>query len=154
MLCYMYMFGSSGSESEDGDSDVDISLSEGESETGEIDESEVEDSAEPDEDETTWTVDLTNIDVGDIFVSPTAIAVELSQEAKELDCFKLLFDDDIIEHVIAETSLYAQQKLSGNPQRLEKWKPVMSNELRAYFGVCIIMGAKFFAIHCSLLVNR
>ena len=88
------------------------------------------------------------------FVSPTGIAVELSQEAKEFDCFKLLFDDDIIEHVIAETSLYAQQKLSGNPQRLEKWKPVMSNELRAYFGVCIIMGAKSFAIHCSLLVNR
>ena len=56
MLCYMYMFGSSGSESEDGDSDVDISLSEGESETGEIDESEVEDSAEPDEGVTTWTV--------------------------------------------------------------------------------------------------
>ena len=56
-------------------------MSEGESETGEIHESEVEDSAEPDEDETTWTVDLTNIDVGDIFVSPTAIAVELSQEA-------------------------------------------------------------------------
>ena len=94
-------------------------MSEGESETGEIDESEVEDSAEPDEDETTWTVDLTNIDVGDIFVSPTAIAVELSQEAKELDCFKLLFDDDIIEHIVAITNLFETSKglRSGNQYR-------------------------------------
>ena len=28
-------------------------------------------------------------------------------------------------------------KLSGNPQRLEKWKPVMANKLRAYFGVSL-----------------
>ena len=54
-------------------------------------------------------------DLGD-FVSPTGIAVELSQEAKEFDCFKLLFDDDIIEHIVAVTNFRETRKglRSGN----------------------------------------
>ena len=47
------------------------------------------------------------------FVSPTGIAVELPQDATdELDSFKLLFGDDIVDYIVSETKLYAQQKRS------------------------------------------
>ena len=136
---YDEMFGSSGSESEDENSDIDISVSE-ESDSAEVSESELEDNAESaDEDNPSWTVELTNIEVDD-FVSPTGIAVELPQNATELDSFKLLFGDDIVDDIVVETNRYALQKLSGNLQRLAKWTAVTANELRAYFGVCIFMG--------------
>ena len=40
----------------------------------------------------------------DDFVSPTGIAVELPQNATELDSFKLLFGDDIVDHIVVETN--------------------------------------------------
>ena len=45
--------------------------------------------------------------------SPIGIAVELLQDATdELDSFKLLFGDDIVDYIVAETKLYAQQRRS------------------------------------------
>ena len=47
------------------------------------------------------------------FVSSTGIAVKLPQDATdELDSFKLLSGDDIVDYLVAETKLYAQQKRS------------------------------------------
>ena len=148
---YDEMFGSSESDSDE-NSDIDISVSE-ESGSVEESESESEESAETaDEDEPSWTVNLTNIEVDD-FVSPTGIAVELSEEATELDSFKLLFGDDIVDHIVAQTNLYAQQKLSGNPQTLEKWTEVTANEAKGIFWCLYIYGPKFFAVYCRLLVS-
>ena len=132
---YNAIFGYSDSEVDEGDSDIDLPFSEDESESSESPESE----EGQDEDESCWTDQLTNIEVGD-FVSPTGISLRLSHEAKEVDLFKLLIDDGIIEHIVTETNCYAQQKLSENPQRLNKWREVTAHELKAYFGVCIIMG--------------
>ena len=43
----------------------------------------------------------------------TGIAVELPQDATdEVDSFKLLFCDDIVDYIVAETKLYMQQKRS------------------------------------------
>ena len=45
--------------------------------------------------------------------SPIGIAVELLQDATdELDSFKLLFGDDIVDYIVAETKLCTQQKRS------------------------------------------
>ena len=132
---YNAIFGRSDSESDEGGSDIDLLFSEDESESSENIESE----EEQDEDDSSCTDHLTNIEVGD-FVLPIGILLGLSHEAKEVDLFKLLFDDGIIEHIVMETNCYAQQKLSENPQRLNKWREVTTNELKVYFGVCIIMG--------------
>ena len=144
---YDEMFGSSESDSDE-NSDRDISVSE-ESGSVEESESELEESAETaDEDEPSWRVNLTNIEVDD-FVLPTGIPVELSEEATELASFKLLFGD----HIVAQTNLYAQQKLSGNPQTLEKWTEVTANEAKGIFWCLYIYGPKFFAVYCRLLVS-
>ena len=36
------------------------------------------------------------------FVSPTGIAVEFPQDATELDSFKLLFGDDIVDYIVID----------------------------------------------------
>ena len=102
---YDEMFASSGSESEDEDSDIDRSVSE-ESDSA-VSESESEDSTETADEDEPLILDSSH------FVSPTGIAVELPQDATdELDSFKFLFDDDIVDYIVAETKLYVQQKSS------------------------------------------
>ena len=39
-----------------------------------------------------------------------------------------------------ETNRYARQKLAGNNTQLTKWHDVTRQELKAYFGICIVMG--------------
>ena len=103
---YDEMFVSSGSESEDEDSDIDI-ISVSEESDSAVSESESEDSTETADEDEPLILDSSH------FVSPTGIAVELPQDATdELDSFKFLFDDDIVDYIVAETKLYVQQKSS------------------------------------------
>lgn len=51
--------------------------------------------------------------------------------------FKMFFTDEILD-VVRETNRYARQKLEG--QALDKWQDVTLNEIKAFLGVCIVMG--------------
>ena len=41
--------------------------------------------------------------------------------------------------IMTETNRVVRQKLADTP-RLQKWKDITNRELKAYFGICIIMG--------------
>ena len=41
---------------------------------------------------------------------------------------------------MSETNRYARQKLAGNNTWLAKWHDVTRQELKAYFGICLVMG--------------
>jgi len=51
-----------------------------------------------------------------------------------------MFDEDLFDKIVTETNRYARQKLVGNEQRLVRWRNVNKDEMKAYFGVCVIMG--------------
>ena len=52
------------------------------------------------------------------FVLLTGIAIELPQDTTdELDSFKLLFGDDIVDYNVAETKLYAQQSKEAKARK-------------------------------------
>ena len=42
--------------------------------------------------------------------------------------------------IVEETNRYARQKLARSAAKVAKWTDVNKRELKAYFGLCIIMG--------------
>ncbi|KAK3735838.1 hypothetical protein QZH41_007478 [Actinostola sp. cb2023] len=86
-----------------------------------------------------WSQQLKTIVVEE-FNSPTGKTFQLQHDAKEIDVFSILFNNEILLKIVAETNRYARQKLSENALRLSNWKDTTAVEIRAYLGVCIIMG--------------
>ena len=106
------IFGSS--DEEMGNKDSDIAVSEVEDESDENDENGSDSEAyEPVE----WTDCLRNIHV-DNFTSPVGITFELGDDSREIDVFKMFFNDEILNFIVRETNRYARQKLAG--QALDK----------------------------------
>ena len=71
---------------------------------------------------------------------PTGIAVELPQDSTELDLFKLLFGDDIVDYIIAKTKLYVEQKRSESEKETLR---VMQEEKTAGGAAKVGKGLKF-----------
>ena len=57
----------------------------------------------------------------------------------------MMFDEVLFEKIVKETNRYARQKLPDNEQRLGRWRDVSKPEVKAYFGMCVIMGLIFFS---------
>ena len=129
---YCDISGSSDEEMDNKDSDIDVSEVEDESDENDESGSEGE-GDEPVE----WSDRLRNIHVDD-FTSPVGITIELGNEAREIDVFKMFFNDEILNVIVRETNRYARQKLAG--QALDKWQDVTLVELKAFLGVCVVMG--------------
>ena len=102
------------SESEDGDSDV--------------------------EEESEWSEVLEDFDVEAFDTALSGIKVEIPDRPEALFFFTLLFGEDTIDLVIAETNRVARQKLAENESRLQQWRDISKPEFKAYLGICIMMG--------------
>ena len=46
----------------------------------------------------------------------------------------------MIDLIVRETNRYARQKLATNIARLNKWQDTTRQEVKAYLGICLIMG--------------
>ena len=58
-----------------------------------------------------------------------------------LDFFTKYFDDEVFALLVDMTNKYARQQRADDPERNKmKWDDVTVEEMRAYFGMCIIMG--------------
>ena len=124
------------------DSDIDFSEVEDESdendESGSEGEGEGKGKGEGEGDEPVeWSDRLRNIHVDD-FTLPVGITFELGNKAREIDGFKMFFNDEILNVIVRETNRYARQKLAG--QALDKWQDVTLVEIKAFIGVCVVMG--------------
>ena len=109
---YHDIFGSSDEEIDNEDSDIDVS--EVEDESVENDESGSEGQGdEPVE----WSNRLRNIHVDD-FTLPVGVRFEIGNKAREIDVFKMFFNDEILNVIVRETNHYARQKRAG--QALDK----------------------------------
>ena len=124
------------SESEDSDRG-DLALPE----AADLSDSQVDDAVDADADsensdnEVNWTRHTHPININD-FKESTGPNHNLQWDASPLDYFYLMFSEDTFEHIVRETNRYQHAKKPGD----KYWTPITIPELKAYFGIQIIMG--------------
>ena len=74
----------------------------------------------------------------------------LGCNAKELDFFKQVFTDDIVQNIVEQTNLYAEQMKAKSVRKASSktrvtdvtkhWVPITAREFEAFLGMCILMG--------------
>ena len=95
------------------------------------------------DEQTTWSNELYDFVISK-FNTQCGIKVEVPPESKSDFFFNLIFSDELIDLIVRETNRYAQQKLAVNNTRLAKWHDVTRQELKAYFGICVVMAINNF----------
>ena len=137
------IFGSSDEESDDIDPEgCDIEVAEVDSDEDE--EEDVQDNDNGDDaadaigEEPAWSNVLSDFVINQFNGQP-GIKVEVPEEATSDFFFNLIFGDEMVDLIVRETNRYARQKLANNA-RLEKWQDTTREEVKAYFGICLIMG--------------
>ena len=136
------IFGNSDEEFDENDSDIDFTGFEArrdEESDSESEETSSETSKDSMETETPWTIELSNYEVSEFFGEPR-IRFNRQDNAKADHYFLKVFGGQTVDLIVEETNQYASQRLSNNPPHLATWKNVSKQELKAYFGVCVIMG--------------
>ena len=136
------IFGNSDEEFDENDSDMDFTGFEARRDE-ESDSKSVETSSETSKDsteaETPWTIELSNFEVSEFSGEP-GLCFNPPDDAKADHYFLKVFGEQTVDLIVKETNRYARQSLRNNPPRLATWKNVSKEELKAYFGVCVIMG--------------
>lgn len=136
---YHDIFGSSEEENNTADSDgSDIDVQEVESDLEEDESDSESDNDSNASDTIEWSDELEDFDI-DEFSGRQEMKFNVPDNVSANNFFSQLFGDSIMDIIVTETNRYARQKLANTP-RLEKWKDITKQELRAYFGICIIMG--------------
>ena len=65
------------------------------------------------------------------------------QKQRQIDfSINLLFPEDLIELIVNETNLNAEQKQRAAGRQDQNWTPVNGTDIRAYFGIRILQGIK------------
>ena len=141
---YHDIFGTSDEEDADIDfegSDIEVQQIDSDEELeDEAEESNNEDNAADAIDEqTAWSNELSDFVISQ-FNNQCGIKVDVPPESKSDFFFNLIFSDELIDLIVRETNRYARQKLAGNNTRLAKWNDATRQEVKAYLGICIVMG--------------
>ena len=89
--------------------------------------------------ETAWSNELADFVISQFNGQP-AIKVEVPEEPRSDFFFNLIFGHEMIYLIVRETNRYARQKLATNIARLNKWQDTTRQEVKAYLGICLIMG--------------
>ena len=96
---------------------------------------------ELEEEESAWTREVQEIDIASFEenVGPTKI---LPEAASCLDFFQIVFPEELIDLIVAETNRNAQQKQAAAKKIDKNWQPVNNNDIRAYLGIRLLQGIK------------
>lgn len=62
-------------------------------------------------------------------------SAKLSSESTALNAFELFVTDEVVNHIVDNTNLYAAQEGTRG------WIPLTAEELKAYFGMLVLMSA-------------
>ena len=82
-----------------------------------------------------WTNTLTPLTISS-FQSPVGPSVPIPDSPSAT--FRLIFTPSLIEQIVQQSNLYAQQVME--PGKFEQWKNISSIELEAYLGFSMLMG--------------
>ena len=68
------------------------------------------------------------------------LLVDFEDDAKADDYFLRVFGEENVDSIVEETNRYARQSLQSNARCLVAWKDITKPEMKAFFGICVIMG--------------
>ena len=74
------------------------------------------------------------------FSGEPGVRVDFEDDAKADDYFLRVFGEKTVDCIVEETNRYTWQSLQNNAGRLAAWKDVSKPEIKAFFGICVIMG--------------
>jgi hypothetical protein len=78
------------------------------------------------------------------FTGNPGIKVEISRENKPIEYFDKFFDDSIINEIVQQTNIYAQQFVNENNlkarSRVIQWEDTNSDEIRVYLALLLLQG--------------
>jgi len=78
------------------------------------------------------------------FIGKSGLQLDLPKDISAFDTFMLFFDEDVINLIVTETNIYAEQTIQrtriSRHNRLNKWHPTNSEEIRKFFGLFMWMG--------------
>lgn len=88
-----------------------------------------------------WDKNLANIHAPIPFSENTGLPQFIRDipNPSPLDIFRLFITDDIINHIVFQTNLYAEQKFSNMGKPYKKTNP---DEIKAFLGINLLMGIK------------
>lgn len=136
------IFGDSDEELDENNSDIDFQgFSDPEENDFDLIEAEIDDQENNTlyDYEIQWSDELSNFEIPEFSGQP-GIKVDLADDAEAKHYFFKLFGDDLFDLIVLETNRYARQTLANKPNQLAKWVDVTRAEMKAYFGLCVIMG--------------
>ena len=90
--------------------------------------------------ESTFTRNLTHIEIEEFNGPEPGQKFPLSADKNEMDFLDLFFPEQIYHLVAEQTNLYAGQKIQSKPDPL--WKETTSEEVKAYIGIRLFMAIK------------
>ncbi|GLV46249.1 hypothetical protein CBL_12326 [Carabus blaptoides fortunei] len=78
------------------------------------------------------------------FIGKSGLQLELPKNISAFDTFMLFFDEEVINLIVTESNIYAEQTIqrtrTSRHNRLNKWHPTNSEEIRRFFGLIMWMG--------------
>ena len=82
-----------------------------------------------------WSSSLNSVSISD-FTSPVGPTVTIPE--CPLEVFERMFTPSLMDAIVEQTNLYAKEVMGG--EKYDAWYKVTTEELKAYFGFCILMG--------------
>ena len=74
---------------------------------------------------------------------PTSLAAVADLESP-IDYFGLFFDEDLLEHILVQTNLYAEQYFENqtvsDSSRFKSWVPINDEEFKTFIGLLLLTG--------------
>lgn len=80
------------------------------------------------------------------FTGVEGLREEMPLDAEPIEYFSKYFTDEVTDIICKETNRYAEQYIEANAANLRPksivhdWKPTNRNEIKAFLGLCILMG--------------
>lgn len=78
------------------------------------------------------------------FMGKSGLQLDLPTNISGFDTFALFFDEEVINLIVTETNIYAEQTIKRNRitrhSRLNKWIPTDAEEMKNFFGLFMWMG--------------
>ncbi len=72
------------------------------------------------------------------FTGQSAAGLHVTVPDSPSESFRLFFTSDLIEMIVEQSNMYAMEVM--DEEKVEKWNPITTQDLEAYFGFTILMG--------------
>ena len=101
--------------------------------------------SDSEQEEETWNANANPIEVSP-FTAATGPTSGIAEDGTAIDFFYLMFQEELIEHIVIETNRYAQECIATNPDH--EWFETTLAEMKAFIGLHMLFGIKQLPATC------